>query len=241
MTASRRVLTESAENLSHGDLSRYVRLRSTSLPDETSDLAASLNRMITSLRELVGTIRGSSLKVAESSQGLSATSEQMTATAHEVASTVEQISHGAERQAEMVEQASRLMREMAVAIDQIATAAADVSASASETTVTAQRGGKTARATMEHMKQVLGDVENNGRQIVAFGLRVHKIGKILEVISGIAQKTNLLALNAAIEAARAGDVGRGFAVVADSPEAKGGTSWPAATSPSASRASRWSN
>lgn len=209
------VLTTGAERLSRGDLSRKIKLRKGLVSDETDDLADSLNLVIDSLRKLVGKMRGTSMRVNESSQGLSASAEEMTATSHEVAGAIEQISRGAETQAEMVEKVSRVIREMADSIEKITASSQVLSLSAEETTKTAKDGGKLADTAIEKMKYVLSEVENNGQKMVSFSEHVQKIGSIIDVITGIAQKTNLLALNATIEAARAGEYGHGFAVVAE--------------------------
>lgn len=214
-TANIRILTTGAERLSDGDLSRKVRLRKGLLVDETEDLANSLNLVVDSLRNLVGQIRNSSVNVNDSSVSLASTAEEMTATAHEVAGSVEQISRGAETQAEMVERASRTIREMAEQIDQVANSAGELTRSAQETTLAAREGeGLTGKA-LDNLKEVLARIEANGAQIDSFAGQVQKIGSIIDVITEIAQKTNLLALNATIEAARAGEYGHGFAVVAE--------------------------
>lgn len=214
-TANIGILTEAAERLSEGDLSRKVRLRKGLFSDETEDLANSLSLVVDSLRNLVGQIRTSSVNVNGSSLALATTAEEMTATAHEVAGSIEQISRGAETQAEMVERASRVIHEIAQQIDLVAEAASDLSKSSVETTTSAHDGeGMTATA-LKNLKEVLVRIEENGEQIVAFSEQVQKIGTITDVITEIAQKTNLLALNATIEAARAGEYGHGFAVVAE--------------------------
>ena len=67
----------------------------------------------------------------------------------------------------------------------------------------------------DNFNQLVEKIDQTAAAVEAFTTREQQVSKSVELITTIADKTNLLALNAAIEAARAGEHGRGFSVVAD--------------------------
>lgn len=211
-----RELSSITELISQGDLTQYINISHRKVfPDETVDLANSINRMLGSLRDLVGLVKRNADSVSESAQSLSASAEEINASTEEIASTIEQISRGAEHQAELVERTSSIIKDIASSIERVAMTAQELSESSGKSQDEAKSANDLVENALERMQGIFGNMESIGKGMLGFSERAKEIGNIIDVISGVAQQTNLLALNATIEAARAGEYGRGFAVVAD--------------------------
>ncbi|MDD2850367.1 MAG: methyl-accepting chemotaxis protein [Desulfuromonadaceae bacterium] len=208
-------LTDSAESISRGDLTRGVTIRPSRFPDESHELADLINLMLLNLRELVGHIQKTSTLLSGSAREINSTALEINASTEEVAQAIEQISRGAEIQAGLVEKGSQTIREIAVSIELVSSRARETAKTARETCLTAQHGGSVANDSLERMKDFFKKQEQLGNQFETFNRKLQKVGKVADCIGDIAHQTNLLALNASIEAARAGEYGKGFSVVAE--------------------------
>ncbi len=149
-----------------------------------------LNKMADNFEVAVGGIVNS---VASSSTQLLSSAKSLSATAEETSSQSAAVSAATTETSANVQTVASATEELTASINEI-------SRQVTESTDAAHNAVDAVRKT--------------GNAVDELTLAAANIGKVVELIQGIASQTNLLALNATIEAARAGDAGKGFAVVA---------------------------
>nr|WP_145255170.1 methyl-accepting chemotaxis protein [Pseudomonas sp. SJZ131] len=187
-----------AEEIAEGNLTRPIIVDG---EDEAGRLLAAMAKMQEKLRDTLQRISGSATQLASA--------------AEELNSVTDESARGLTQQNNEIEQAATAVNEMTSAVEEVARNAVSTSEASKNATTSAGDGRDLVQETVSAIERMSADVQSTATLIGDLANESRDIGKVLDVIRGLADQTNLLALNAAIEAARAGEAGRGFAVVAD--------------------------
>ncbi len=189
---------EAAEAIAEGNLTRPITVDG---EDEAGRLLLAMSKMQEKLRDTLQRISGSATQLASA--------------AEELNSVTDESARGLTQQNNEIEQAATAVNEMTSAVEEVARNAVSTSEASKNATTSAGDGRDLVQETVSAIERMSADVQSTATLIGDLANESRDIGKVLDVIRGLADQTNLLALNAAIEAARAGEAGRGFAVVAD--------------------------
>ena len=199
--ATRRTLKRLSQQMgqvARGDMTVQVEVDSR---DELGALASDFNNTVLRVRELI--------------QQVSVTSGQVQGQSREVEQISAESSQSVAAQRSQIEQVATAMNEMAATSQEVARSAALAVNNAEQVNTETLNGRRLVESSVDGIEKLAGEIANSVRVINQLAEDSASISRVLDVIKGVAEQTNLLALNAAIEAARAGEQGRGFAVVAD--------------------------
>ena len=140
---------------------------------------------------------------------------QVQSSSAELQAAANQQATGAKEQATAMNEISTTISELLATSRQIAESAQRVAQIAGQTATAAKAGNGMVDKAHGSIAAIRQQVDLVVTHMLELGKKSQKIGAVLDIVSELAEQTNILAINATIEAAGAGDAGKRFAVVAD--------------------------
>jgi methyl-accepting chemotaxis protein len=190
-------IADESNRISRGDL-RDVRI--VAAEDELWAVTSSFTLLQAQLQEVVGQLQRAGISIGSTTEQLMATSSKYES--------------GAADQASSLNETSATTEELAQSARQISHNAASVSDLAVKTFEAARAGQDSAQAFVSAVDRMKHDNQSIAEAVTRLQKRVQQIGRIVEFITTVADRSDLLALSAELEGTKAGEVGRGFTLVA---------------------------
>jgi methyl-accepting chemotaxis protein len=182
--------------------------------DEIGIMSQNIDIMADQLSSTISSTLKQTEELAALAQEANASVEEVAGGAAQVAKNSSAVSTAAENSQNNIAQVLKAMEDLSVTVAEVASKAEQVSKLAEDTNNLSKEGAKLAHVAEDGMMGITKSSNEVDSIIIDIKQQMDEIGKIVGLISNLANQTNLLSLNAAIEAARAGEAGLGFAVVA---------------------------